>query len=184
MTRNWWGDSQIYLIWRFGLHCVVIFVKIELVHLFLGHISIIGKLNVVNWWSLLYVVIDAEFSNTGLERSEPLAKDLGWFKEQGYAIPEPSSPGITYARYLEELSENDPQAFICHFYNIYFAHTAGGRMIGRKVSNKYFLEKLCLSFILICMQIHHMHKICLCILLYLENVGWCVALYEITLNLY
>lgn len=80
------------------------------------------------------MVIDAEFSNTGLERSEALAKDLEWFKEQGYVIPEPSSPGVTYARYLEELSEKDPQAFICHFYNTYFAHTAGGRMIGRKVN--------------------------------------------------
>ncbi|KAA0046807.1 heme oxygenase 1 [Cucumis melo var. makuwa] len=83
----------------------------------------------------------AEFSNTGLERSEPLAKDLEWFKEQGYAIPEPSSPGVTYARYLEELSEKDPQAFICHFYNIYFAHTAGGRMIGRKVAEKILDNK-------------------------------------------
>ena len=27
-----------------------------------------------------------------------------------------------------------PQAFICHFYNVYFAHTAGGRMIGKKVT--------------------------------------------------
>lgn len=102
------------------------------------------------------MVIDAEFSSTGLERSEPLAKDLEWFKEQGYAIPEPSSPGVTYARYLEELSEKDPQAFICHFYNIYFAHTAGGRMIGRKV-NKHFLENLFLSFVYICMHIHIHH---------------------------
>lgn len=76
---------------------------------------------------------DAEFWNTGLERSESLAKDLEWFKEQGHIIPAPSSPGLSYAQYLEELSENDPQAFICHFYNIYFAHTAGGRMIGKKV---------------------------------------------------
>lgn len=76
---------------------------------------------------------DIDFRNTGLERSEKLAKDLEWFKEQGHAIPEPSSPGLSYAKYLEELSENDPPAFICHFYNIYFAHTAGGRMIGRKV---------------------------------------------------
>lgn len=76
---------------------------------------------------------DAEFRKTGLERSEKLAKDLEWFKEQGYTIPEPSSPGISYAQYLEELSEKDPQAFICHFYNIYFAHSAGGRMIGKKV---------------------------------------------------
>ncbi|XP_042060901.1 heme oxygenase 1, chloroplastic-like [Salvia splendens] len=78
----------------------------------------------------------AEFKNTGLERSERLAKDLEWFKEQGHAIPEPSSPGITYAQYVEELSEKDPPAFICHFYNTYFAHSAGGRMIGRKVAEK------------------------------------------------
>ncbi|KAL6560930.1 Heme oxygenase 1 [Orobanche hederae] len=74
----------------------------------------------------------AEFRNTGLERSESLAKDLEWFKQQGNALPEPSSPGISYHHYLEELSEKDPQSFICHFYNAYFAHTAGGRMIGRK----------------------------------------------------
>ena len=79
-------------------------------------------------------VSDAEFWNTGLERSEALKKDLEWFKEQGHTIPEPSPPGTTYASLLEELSEKDPQAFICHFYNVYFAHTAGGRMIGKKVS--------------------------------------------------
>lgn len=79
------------------------------------------------------LAIDSEFRNTGLERSEKLAKDLEWFKEQGHAIPEPSAPGLTYAEYLKELSEKDPQAFLCHFYNIYFAHSAGGRMIGKKV---------------------------------------------------
>lgn len=78
--------------------------------------------------------VDAEFKNTGLERSANLDKDLEWFKEQGYTIPEPSSPGLTYAQYLTDLSQNDPQAFICHFYNIYFAHSAGGRMIGKKVT--------------------------------------------------
>ncbi|EOY31066.1 Plant heme oxygenase family protein isoform 3 [Theobroma cacao] len=83
----------------------------------------------------------AEFRNTGLERSEKLSKDLQWFKEQGYAIPEPSSPGVTYAEYLKELSEKDPQAFICHFYNIYFAHSAGGRMIGKKVAEKILDNK-------------------------------------------
>ncbi|KAL8129564.1 hypothetical protein V2J09_018719 [Rumex salicifolius] len=83
----------------------------------------------------------AEFTNTGLERSESLAKDLDWFIEQGYAIPEPSTPGRTYATYLEELSEKDPQAFICHFYNVYFAHTAGGRMIGKKVAEKILNKK-------------------------------------------
>ncbi|CAN4096532.1 unnamed protein product [Withania somnifera] len=74
----------------------------------------------------------AEFRNTGLERSEALSKDLEWFRQQVHAIPGPSTPGLSYAGYLEELSEKDPQAFICHFYNTYFAHSAGGRMIGRK----------------------------------------------------
>ncbi|MCD7468352.1 Heme oxygenase 1 [Datura stramonium] len=87
----------------------------------------------------------AEFRNTGLERSEGLAKDLEWFRQQGHAIPEPSTPGLSYARYLEELSEKDPQSFICHFYNTYFAHSAGGRMIGRKVAEK-ILDKKELEF--------------------------------------
>ncbi|KAI0491662.1 hypothetical protein KFK09_025922 [Dendrobium nobile] len=78
----------------------------------------------------------AEFKSTGLERSEKLTKDLEWFKEQGHAIPDPSTPGLTYSQLLKELSVKDPQAFICHFYNIYFAHTAGGRMIGKKVAEK------------------------------------------------
>jgi heme oxygenase len=34
---------------------------------------------------------------------------------------------------VTELAKSDPQAFICHYYNFYFAHTAGGRMIGNKV---------------------------------------------------
>lgn len=84
-------------------------------------------------------ISDAEFRNTGLERSEQLKKDLEWFKEQGHTIPEPSAPGTTYASYLEELAEKDSQAFICHFYNVYFAHTAGGRMIGKKVQFLFFL---------------------------------------------
>ncbi|XP_041003247.1 heme oxygenase 1, chloroplastic [Juglans microcarpa x Juglans regia] len=83
----------------------------------------------------------AEFRNTGLERSEKLAKDLEWFKEQGHAIPEPSTPGVTYAQYLKELSEKDPQAFLCHFYNVYFAHSAGGRMIGKKVAQTILNKK-------------------------------------------
>uniref|UniRef100_A0A7N0TCW2 heme oxygenase (biliverdin-producing) n=1 Tax=Kalanchoe fedtschenkoi TaxID=63787 RepID=A0A7N0TCW2_KALFE len=83
----------------------------------------------------------AEFRNTGLERSNSLAKDLLWFEEQGNVIPEPSSPGVAYVRYLEEMAEKDPQGFICHFYNVYFAHSAGGRMIGRKVGQKLSIKK-------------------------------------------
>ncbi|XP_047338863.1 heme oxygenase 1, chloroplastic-like [Impatiens glandulifera] len=84
-----------------------------------------------------------EFKNTGLERSECLTRDLEWFKEQGHNIPESlsSSSGFVYCNYLEELSEKDPQAFICHFYNVYFAHSAGGRMIGKKVAQKLLDNK-------------------------------------------
>ncbi|KFK30513.1 hypothetical protein AALP_AA7G272100 [Arabis alpina] len=83
----------------------------------------------------------AEFNNTGLERADKLAMDLEWFKEQGYEIPEPTAPGLTYSQYLKDLADKDPQAFICHFYNIYFAHSAGGRMIGRKVAEKILDNK-------------------------------------------
>lgn len=76
---------------------------------------------------------DKEFRNTGLERASALAKDLEWFKGQGYEIPEPGEPGSSYAAYLKELAENDPPSFVCHFYNVYFAHSAGGRMIGKQV---------------------------------------------------
>ncbi|XP_010474524.2 PREDICTED: heme oxygenase 1, chloroplastic-like, partial [Camelina sativa] len=65
-----------------------------------------------------------EFKNTGLERADKLATDLEWFKEQGYEIPEPTAPGKKYSQYLKDLAEKDPQSFICHFYNIYFAHSA------------------------------------------------------------
>ncbi|OWM65913.1 hypothetical protein CDL15_Pgr015338 [Punica granatum] len=87
----------------------------------------------------------AEFRNTGLERSDNLAKDLEWFKDQGQAIPEPSDPGVRYASFLEDLSEKDALAFICHFYNIYFGHSAGGQMIGKKIAEK-ILDKKQLEF--------------------------------------
>lgn len=81
----------------------------------------------------LFVGADVEFINTESERSEKSTKDLAWFKEQGHGIPKSSVPGLSYSQYLKDLSEKDSQAFICHFYIVYVAHTAGGRMIGRKV---------------------------------------------------
>ncbi|MCO5561270.1 hypothetical protein L7F22_014891 [Adiantum nelumboides] len=77
-----------------------------------------------------------EFRNTGLERAAALAKDLEWFKVQGHEIPEPGDPGLSYSALLKELAEKDPPSFICHFYNVYFAHSAGGRMIGKQVADK------------------------------------------------
>jgi heme oxygenase len=79
----------------------------------------------------------APFRATGLERAAPLRADIAWFAaEYGLAPPPlaPDGPGATYAALVKELARADPPAFICHFYNTYFAHTAGGRMIGAKLS--------------------------------------------------
>ncbi|ESW32820.1 hypothetical protein PHAVU_001G019900 [Phaseolus vulgaris] len=78
----------------------------------------------------------AYMRKTGLERSEGLLKDLQWLEEQGNVIPNPSSPGIAYAKYLEELAETSAPLFLSHFYNIYFSHIAAGQVIGKKVSEK------------------------------------------------
>ncbi|KAK3134045.1 hypothetical protein QOZ80_6AG0544350 [Eleusine coracana subsp. coracana] len=83
----------------------------------------------------------AELQNNGLERSEALKKDLEWFSQQGYTIPQPAAPGIAYSSFLEEVSEKDPQAFTCHFYNAYFGLAGGGRIIGRKVAEKILSNK-------------------------------------------
>ena len=80
-----------------------------------------------------YFITDAYFKKTGLEQSEALAKDLEWLGQQGFVIPEPSGPGISYAKYLGELSEKSAPLFMCHFYNIYFSHIAGGQVIARQV---------------------------------------------------
>ena len=90
----------------------------------------------------------AAFRDTGLERSEALEKDVQWFEEKyGLVPPAPSDdgPGARYAAELRRLAREDPQAFICHFYNVYFAHTAGGRMIGVKMADM-LLERHALEF--------------------------------------
>lgn len=79
----------------------------------------------------------ARFQSTGLERAGPVATDIdNLAAEYSLQKPEPAAdgPGNNYANFLKEVSQTEPQVFICHFYNTYFAHTAGGRMIGSKVS--------------------------------------------------
>ncbi|KAK4532628.1 hypothetical protein CCYA_CCYA13G3485 [Cyanidiococcus yangmingshanensis] len=79
------------------------------------------------------------FVNTGLERGQALANDIAWFRNTlGYSIPEPTDAARRYIDYLRELFERSPEAVLCHWYNFYFAHTAGGRMIGRNMENLLF----------------------------------------------
>lgn len=75
---------------------------------------------------------------TGLERLENLKKDIEWI-ESSFGVKAPTPPpdgaGATYARYLRSIAEDIP-AFVCHYYNVYFAHAAGGRMIGKQVADQ------------------------------------------------
>ncbi|WOL02784.1 hypothetical protein Cni_G11503 [Canna indica] len=75
------------------------------------------------------------FRKTGLERASSLSKDLEWFSQNHIFIPRPSNPGTAYATYLSNLAEKSVPSFLCHFYNIYFAHITGGQAIGKKVSS-------------------------------------------------
>ncbi|KAK8691984.1 hypothetical protein V6N13_075470 [Hibiscus sabdariffa] len=78
----------------------------------------------------------AYFRKTGLERSACLSKDLEWFSQRDFVVPEPSSPGVSYVMYLEGLAEKSAPLFLSHFYNIYFSHITGGQVIARKVSEQ------------------------------------------------
>lgn len=90
----------------------------------------------------------SSFVSTGLERSAVLEKDIKWFEET-YGLKAPplreDGPGATYGKMISDLADTDPQAFIAHFYNFYFAHTAGGRMIGSKVA-QMILDSKSLNF--------------------------------------
>lgn len=101
----------------------------------------------------------APLRNTGLERVTALDADIRWLSGEMMAgggdggeqphpvVPPVGEAGQAYATFLAELSsgvsdggeDNDAAAalprFLNHFYNYYFAHTAGGRMIGKKMSD-------------------------------------------------
>jgi len=75
------------------------------------------------------------FRKTGLERTASLETDITYLIEENDLIRPPVGPaGLKYAEELRQIKDDIPQ-FVCHFYNYYFAHTAGGRMIGKKMSS-------------------------------------------------
>lgn len=93
----------------------------------------------------------AVFRNTGLERTEPLEQDIQFMvNEYGLERPGVGEYGRAYASQLREIAAkgNIPE-FMCHFYNFYFAHTAGGRMIGKQMS-ALLLNKKTLEFYKVC----------------------------------
>ena len=89
----------------------------------------------------------AVFRNNGLERVKPLKLDIeSLVKEYNLQRPQVGHAGLTYAEEMRRLgSQGLIPEFICHYYNFYFAHTAGGRMIGKQMS-ALLLDKKTLKF--------------------------------------
>lgn len=87
-----------------------------------------------------FTMVMAPFRDTGLERVGALDADIQYVtqkcQEEGIAMPTTVSGqyGEEYAVEIYRLAkEGDVPRFMCHYYNWYFAHTAGGRMIGKKM---------------------------------------------------
>jgi heme oxygenase len=78
------------------------------------------------------------FRKTGLERAEAIKEDLKWLCsfDKSLSIPPAGESGLKYAAFLEKIAAESVPKFMCHYYNHYFAHTAGGRMIGKKMADK------------------------------------------------
>jgi heme oxygenase (biliverdin-producing, ferredoxin) len=89
----------------------------------------------------------APLKSTGLERSAALKEDLDWIVKTypSTVIPPPGPHGPGYAAHLRELAATSMPKFICHYYNHMFAHTAGGRMIGKSMADK-LLDGTTLNF--------------------------------------
>ena len=87
------------------------------------------------------------FRDTGLERTKPLEQDIEFMvKEYGLTRPDVGEYGIEYANELRRIAEEGTiPEFMCHYYNFYFAHTAGGRMIGKQMA-ALLLDKKTLEF--------------------------------------
>ena len=93
----------------------------------------------------------AMFRNTGLERTKALEQDVEFMcREYGLTRPEVGVFGNDYAQEMRRIasSGNIPE-FMCHYYNFYFAHTAGGRMIGKQMA-ALLLDKKTLEFYKVC----------------------------------
>jgi len=88
-----------------------------------------------------------QFRNTGLERTKSLDQDIDYMVEEfKLEMPDVGEYGRSYASEIREIVENRSiPEFMCHYYNFYFAHTAGGRKIGKMMS-QLLLEKKVLQF--------------------------------------
>lgn len=89
----------------------------------------------------------AVYRNTGLERVKALDEDIAFIcDEYAVAKPEVGEYGKAYAQEIRKLAkEGKVPELMCHYYNHYFAHTAGGIMIGKAMAAQ-LLDKKVLNF--------------------------------------
>lgn len=78
------------------------------------------------------------FEHTGLERAEALKEDIAWIGSYDPSLSSMTSAscgasGLAYAAHLKTLAKESIPKFVCHYYNQYFAHTAGGVAIGKRM---------------------------------------------------
>jgi heme oxygenase len=89
----------------------------------------------------------ASLKSTGLERVAALKEDIAWMvkNDPSLTVPSCGPSGKAYAEFIKQIADESIPKFICHYYNHYFAHTAGGRMIGKTVADK-ILDGFLLKF--------------------------------------
>ena len=105
--------------------------------------------------------------NTGMERTDALEVDIEFItSEYGLERPPVGKWGVEYAQVISEMKGDIP-TFTCHYYNHYFAHTAGGRMIGKQMS-ALLLNKKELEFYKVCSFCSFLYVIDIVIYI----VGW------------
>jgi heme oxygenase len=88
------------------------------------------------------------FRTTGLERAAALRKDIAYLSDWDAELNPPpvcGPAGQAYSEFLQRTASESVPRFMCHYYNQYFAHTAGGRMIGKRMSDS-LLEGRSLAF--------------------------------------
>eukprot|EP00468_Gymnochlora_sp_CCMP2014_P010786 CAMPEP_0167749402 /NCGR_PEP_ID=MMETSP0110_2-20121227/5387_1 /TAXON_ID=629695 /ORGANISM="Gymnochlora sp., Strain CCMP2014" /LENGTH=240 /DNA_ID=CAMNT_0007634551 /DNA_START=128 /DNA_END=850 /DNA_ORIENTATION=+ len=77
-------------------------------------------------------------ASDGIRRIDGIERDIKNLM-QNYPeleLPEPGADALGYSQQLLTLAEESIPGFVCHYYNTHFANAAGGRMIGKFISDK------------------------------------------------
>ena len=109
--------------------------KADYLHYLVDSLAVYGELEpaVANHMDLRSIRVP------GLERANALRADIQWMCrfDPKLKVPAVGTPGLAYTAYIKKLLEvNDVPGLVCHYYNTYFALSAGGLRIGQHLANK------------------------------------------------